>query len=60
MVLGMFLFWYAQKLSRNTLFYYISGIIIGVSLSIVILIYLLGKLLPKVSLSHHFFKLLLI
>ncbi|XP_001604041.1 nuclear envelope integral membrane protein 1 [Nasonia vitripennis] len=47
MGLGMFLFWYAGKLSRNTLFYYVSGVTIGVSLSIVILIYFLGKLLPK-------------
>ncbi|XP_011502203.1 PREDICTED: transmembrane protein 194A [Ceratosolen solmsi marchali] len=47
MVLGMFLFWFAQKLSRNTLFYYTIEIAIGVSLSVIILIYLLGKVLPK-------------
>ncbi|XP_014235006.1 nuclear envelope integral membrane protein 1 isoform X1 [Trichogramma pretiosum] len=44
---GIFMFWYAKKLSRNTLFYYMSGISLGVTLSILILIYLLGKLFPK-------------
>ncbi|KAJ8668610.1 hypothetical protein QAD02_010273 [Eretmocerus hayati] len=47
MALGIFLFWSAQKLSRNTFFYYICGMAIGISLSVAILIYLLGKLLPK-------------
>lgn len=60
MGLGMFLFWYAGKLSRNTLFYYVSGVTIGVSLSIVILIYLLGKLLPKVGLIIIFDQLMII
>jgi hypothetical protein len=45
----MLLFWYAQQLSRNKLFYYTSGIAIGISLSVLVLIYLFGKILPKVS-----------
>lgn len=49
MAAGTILFWYAQKMSRNTLFYYLSGVSIGVSLSIVILIYFCGKILPGVS-----------
>ncbi|XP_014211349.1 nuclear envelope integral membrane protein 1 [Copidosoma floridanum] len=47
MVLGVFLFWSAQRLSRNTVFYYASGITFGVTLSFVALIYIIGKLLPK-------------
>ncbi|XP_058796641.1 nuclear envelope integral membrane protein isoform X2 [Phymastichus coffea] len=47
LVLGIFFVWFAQALSRNKLFYYVCSIIVGVALSILILIYFMGKLLPK-------------
>ncbi|KYN23281.1 PREDICTED: nuclear envelope integral membrane protein 1 isoform X2 [Trachymyrmex cornetzi] len=47
MVTGIIVFWCAKILSRNSLFYYACGIILGVSLSIIILIYVAGKLIPR-------------
>ncbi|KYN34913.1 hypothetical protein ALC56_10881 [Trachymyrmex septentrionalis] len=47
MVTGIIIFWCAKILSRNSLFYYACGIILGVSLSIIILIYVAGKLIPR-------------
>ncbi|XP_018309144.1 nuclear envelope integral membrane protein 1 isoform X1 [Mycetomoellerius zeteki] len=47
MVTGIIVFWCAKILSRNSLFYYTCGIILGVSLSIIILIYVAGKLIPR-------------
>ncbi|EGI69236.1 Transmembrane protein 194A [Acromyrmex echinatior] len=47
MVTGIIVFWCAKILSRNSLFYYACGIILGVSLSVIILIYVAGKLIPR-------------
>ncbi|XP_018052600.1 PREDICTED: nuclear envelope integral membrane protein 1 [Atta colombica] len=47
MVTGIIVFWCAKILSRNLLFYYACGIILGVSLSVIILIYVTGKLIPR-------------
>lgn len=49
MVMGIIVFWCAKILSRNSLFYYACGIIFGVSLSLIILIYMVGKLVPRVA-----------
>lgn len=49
MIIGIIIFWFAQILSRNSLFYYACGIIFGVTLSIIILIYMAGKLIPRVT-----------
>lgn len=48
MIIGIIIFWYAHVLSRNSLFYYACGIIFGVTLSITFLIYMAGKLIPRV------------
>ncbi|XP_020281666.1 nuclear envelope integral membrane protein 1 [Pseudomyrmex gracilis] len=47
MLTGIILFWCAQLLSQNSLFYYICGIAFGVFLSLIILIYMVGKLVPR-------------
>lgn len=49
MIIGIIIFWFAQILSRNSLFYYACGVIFGVTLSILILIYMAGKLIPRVT-----------
>lgn len=48
MIIGIIIFWYAHILSRNSLFYYACGIIFGVTLSIILLTYMAGKLIPRV------------
>ncbi|CAD7089920.1 unnamed protein product [Hermetia illucens] len=45
--LGVLTFWYAAKLSRNSLFYYLSGIFLGIFASLLVLIYLASKLIPR-------------
>lgn len=47
--LGLTLFLYAQSLSDNQLFYYICGISMGIFGSVIILVYLISRLLPNVS-----------
>lgn len=47
MMVGLFIFSFAAKLSQNSLFYYITGILIGICTSFMLLIYLAGKLFPK-------------
>lgn len=44
---GLFIFLSAVDLSQNTLFYYITGVSIGIFASFLVLLYFLGKLLPK-------------
>ncbi|EZA53234.1 hypothetical protein DMN91_004851 [Ooceraea biroi] len=47
MIMGIIIFSAARILSQNSLFYYVCGIAFGVSLSIIILIYMAGKLVPR-------------
>lgn len=47
MILGILIFWSGKRLSQNTLFYYLCGITLGVTTSVIILIYFVGKLFPK-------------
>lgn len=49
LVFGIFLFISADKLSQNTMFYYICGVTLGICTSFLILIYFLSKLFPKVN-----------
>ncbi|XP_035657847.1 nuclear envelope integral membrane protein 1-like [Branchiostoma floridae] len=49
LVFGLLIFSYASTLSRNVLFYYSSGITVGVLASLLILVYMLSKLVPKKS-----------
>lgn len=44
---GLFVFLSAVDLSQNTLFYYITGVSIGIFASFLVLLYFLGKLLPR-------------
>lgn len=46
---GFILFWSAHKLSRNPFFYYITGVTLGVTFSILILVWFVGKLVGRVS-----------
>lgn len=47
-LVGLFLFGYSARLSHNSLFYYLCGITIGVSASVLIIIILISRLIPKV------------
>ncbi|XP_072349827.1 nuclear envelope integral membrane protein 1 isoform X1 [Scyliorhinus torazame] len=47
--IGLLLFFYAETLSRSQLFFYTSGMSLGVLASLIILIFVLARLLPKKS-----------
>ncbi|XP_032687912.1 nuclear envelope integral membrane protein 1-like isoform X3 [Odontomachus brunneus] len=47
MAIGVLIFWCAKTLSQNSVFYYACGILFGVTTSILILIYMAGKLVPR-------------
>lgn len=49
MLLGILIFWTAHKLSGNPLFYYFTCITLGVSTSIIILVYFFSKFLLRVN-----------
>ncbi|KAG8585665.1 hypothetical protein GDO81_005103 [Engystomops pustulosus] len=48
-LIGLFLFFYGDSLSRSQLFYYGTGMSVGMVASILILVFLLSRLLPKKS-----------
>lgn len=48
-IVGLFLFEYSARLSHNSLFYYLCGMTIGVTASFMIIILLISRLIPKVS-----------
>lgn len=47
LILGLSIFIYAGSLSHNSLFYYLSGISIGVFASLLVIVYLASKLIPR-------------
>jgi NEMP family len=47
-IIGIVVFFLASKLSQNEIFFYLSGMILGVLTSVLILIWFLSKLIPKV------------
>lgn len=49
---GLFVFFSASKLSRNSAFYYLSGVLLGNSASILVLIWFISKLIPKKPLMY--------
>lgn len=53
LLIGLILFIYAKTLSQTPLFYYLSGICLGVCASFLILVYLASKLFPKVQLKYY-------
>lgn len=44
---GLFVFFSAPNLSENALFYYLSGVLVGISASFLIVVYLVSKLIPR-------------
>ncbi|XP_034934243.1 nuclear envelope integral membrane protein 1a [Chelonus insularis] len=46
-IAGIILFWSAPKLSRNSLFYYLTGICLGVTFSLLILIWFAARLFSQ-------------
>ena len=53
LVTGLFLFLLSSKLSKNSAFFYLCGILLGVFASVLVLIWFISKLIPKVS--GHFY-----
>lgn len=51
-IVGALLFYASEKLARNEAFYYASGISIGILSSILILLFIAAKFVPKVFLLH--------
>lgn len=51
-IIGIFLFLSADKLSANTIFYYACGISFGICASFLILIYFVSKLFPRKPLMY--------
>lgn len=49
MVTGFVFLFMASKLSQNSVFFYLCGVLLGVFASFLVLIYFLSKLIPKVS-----------
>ncbi|XP_076294038.1 nuclear envelope integral membrane protein [Lasioglossum baleicum] len=47
MILGIITFWSARKLSENWLFYYLFGVALGITTSVLMLVYIVMKLMPK-------------
>ncbi|XP_043939590.1 nuclear envelope integral membrane protein 1 [Protopterus annectens] len=46
---GLLLFFYAETLSRSQVFYYSTGMSVGILASLIILIFMISRLLPKKS-----------
>ncbi|XP_063704048.1 nuclear envelope integral membrane protein [Culicoides brevitarsis] len=44
---GLFVFFSAPSLSENPLFYYLSGVLVGISASFLIVVWLVSKLIPR-------------
>lgn len=47
--IGLLLFFYAEKCSQTPLFYYLSGIFLGIFASFLVVVYFSSKLFPRVS-----------
>lgn len=50
---GLFLFFYARTLSQTPLFYYLTGIFLGIFASFLVVVYFSSKLIPKVRHFHN-------
>lgn len=49
LVTGLLLFFYAKTLSQTPLFYYLTGIFLGIFASFMVLVYFSSKIIPRVS-----------
>jgi hypothetical protein len=47
LTVGLFMFFSAKQLSQNSLFYYLCGIILGISASFLVVVFLISKLIPR-------------
>ncbi|XP_043526114.1 nuclear envelope integral membrane protein 1 [Frieseomelitta varia] len=47
MLMGATMFWNAHKFSGNSLFYYLSSIVLGITTSVIILVYFVSKFLLR-------------
>lgn len=54
LLLGLFLFFLASRLSRSVIFYYGSGISLGILASVLIAIFLLSRLMPEKRIAFGF------
>ncbi|KAH8355400.1 hypothetical protein KR084_002999 [Drosophila pseudotakahashii] len=45
--LGFVTFWSARRLAKNSAFYYLAGIVVGICASLLVVIYLAAKLFPR-------------
>ena len=50
-VVGIFLFFYAETLSQSPVFFYSSGTVLGVLMTLVFVLLLVKKFIPKVGIS---------
>ncbi|XP_062519801.1 nuclear envelope integral membrane protein-like [Corticium candelabrum] len=46
LLVGLFLFFAAERMSRNPLFFYSSGMTVGVLASVLVVVYILSRLMP--------------
>jgi len=44
---GLLAFWSARRLAKNSAFYYLAGVVIGICASLLVVIYLAAKLFPR-------------
>lgn len=49
LVIGLILFYYAKTLSQTPVFYYLTGIFLGIFASLLVVVYFGSKLFPKVN-----------
>lgn len=49
LVTGLVLFFYARTLSQTPLFYYLTGILLGIFASFLVVVYFSSKIIPRVS-----------
>jgi NEMP family len=47
LAVGVFTFFSARQLSQNSLFYYLCGILLGISASFLVVVFLISKLIPR-------------
>ncbi|KAI8034201.1 hypothetical protein M5D96_013052 [Drosophila gunungcola] len=45
--LGLLTFWSARRLAKNSVFYYLAGVLLGICASLLVVIYLAAKLFPR-------------
>ncbi|KAH8242816.1 hypothetical protein KR032_002420, partial [Drosophila birchii] len=44
---GLLVFWISRRLAKNSVFYYLAGIILGICASLLVIIYLVSRSIPR-------------